>query len=109
VSTRDGRGKTFINKPSYEFRFGKPTSVNFQRGLEKALTGACVEEKLDLMLGPQLAYQEKGNRAGTVPPNASVVVNVEILRVRNKKPEDSGLVLGFLDKISSGNLGSFAG
>jgi len=108
VSSPDGRGKTFFDKASYEFRFGK-SRVNFERGLEKVLTGACIGEKLLLMMGPQLAYQEKGNRAGTVPPNSSLVVEVEILRVRNKKPEDKDLVLGFLDRISSGNLGSFAG
>merc|ERR1712106_955348 len=107
VSTRDGRGKNIIDKPSYEFRVGKCRSL--ECGLEKVLTGACVDEKLLLMLGPQLAYGRRGNKSGTVGPNTSLVVETEVLRVRNKKPEDKNLVLGFLDKISSGNLGSFAG
>merc|ERR1712128_229702 len=106
-TTRDGRGKNIIDKPSYEFRVGKCRSL--ECGLEKVLTGACVDEKLLLMLGPQLAYGRRGNKSGTVGPNTSLVVETEVLRVRNKKPEDKNLVLGFLDKISSGNLGSFAG
>jgi len=109
VAKSDGRGKTFFDKPSFEIRFGKPNAIRFVRGLEASLTGACIEEKRDLFLGPNLAYGAEGKRDGSVRPGESVNVNIEILRVRNKKPEDSGLVLGFLDKISSGNLGSFAG
>merc|ERR1712013_510211 len=109
VASRDGRGKTFFDKASFEIRFGKPNAIRFVRGLELALTGACVDEKRTLFLGPNLAYGEQGKKDGSVKPGDSVIVEVEILRVRNKKPEDSGLVLGFLDKISSGNLGSFAG
>ena len=92
-----------------EIRFGKPNAIRFVRGLEASLTGACIDEKRDLFLGSALAYGEEGKRDGSVRPGESVSVNIEILRVRNKKPEDEGLVLGFLDKISSGNLGSFAG
>ena len=109
VAKPDGRGKTFFDKPSFEIRFGKPNAIRFVRGLEATLTGACIDEKRDLFLGPNLAYGEEGKRDGSVRPGESVNVNIEVLRVRNKKPEDSGLVLGFLDKISSGNLGSFAG
>merc|ERR1712038_571901 len=109
VAKPGGRGKTFFDKPSFEIRFGKPNAIRFVRGLEASLTGACIEEKRDLFLGSNLAYGEEGKRDGSVRPGESVSVNIEILRVRNKKPEDQGLVLGFLDKISSGNLGSFAG
>jgi len=109
VASKSGRGKTFFDKASFEIRFGKPNAIRFVRGLEQALTGACIDEKRTLFLGPNLAYGEKGKKDGSVKPGESVVVEVEILRVRNKKPNDSGLVLGFLDKISSGNLGSFAG
>jgi len=109
VTLPDGQGKVFFNKPSFEIRFGKPDAIRFVKGLETSLTGACIDEKRDLFLGPNLAYGESGKRDGSVKPGDSVSVSVEILRVRNKKPEDSGLVLSFLDKISSGNLGSFAG
>ena len=34
---------------------------------------------------------------------------MKVLRVRDKMPDNEDLVLGFLDRISSGNLGSFAG
>jgi len=107
LSSPGGNGKLIFEKASYEFRFGGCKSL--ECGLETMLTGACVGEKLMLMMGSNLAYGTRGNKAGTVPPNASLAVETEVLRVRNKKPEDSGLVLGFLDKISSGNLGSFAG
>merc|ERR1712128_128770 len=109
VASSDGRGKTFFDKASFEIRFGKSNAIRFVRGLELALTGACVDEKRTLFLGPNLAYGDKGKKDGSVKGGDSVFVEVEILRVRNKKPEDKGLVLGFLDKISSGNLGSFAG
>merc|ERR1711892_644362 len=109
VASRDSRGKTFFDKASFEIRFGKSNAIRFVRGLEIALTGACVDEKRTLFLGPNLAHGEKGKKDGSVKGGDSVIVEVEILRVRNEKPEDKGLVLGFLDKISSGNLGSFAG
>jgi len=109
VASPNGRGKTFFDKASFEIRFGKPNAIRFVRGLEQALTGACIDEKRILFLGPNLAYGDKGKKDGSVKPGDSVIVEVEILRVRNKKPDDAGLVLGFLDKISSGNLGSFAG
>ena len=109
VAKPDGRGKKFFDKPSFEIRFGKSDAIRFVRGLETALTGACIDEKRSLFLGSNLAYGEQGKRDGSVRPGESVNVEIEILRVRNKKPEDSGLVLGFLDKIASGNLGSFSG
>ena len=39
----------------------------------------------------------------------SVKVEVRIVRVRDKKPEDQGLVLAFLDTIADGNLKGFSG
>jgi len=109
VAERSCRGKTFFDKPSFEIRFGKPDAIRFVRGLETTLTGACIDEKRELYLGPNLAYGETGKRDGSVSPGDSVNVEVEVTRVRNKKPEDKDLVTGFLDRIASGNLGSFSG
>ena len=94
---------------SSDTRFGKPDAIRFVRGLETTLTGACIDEKRELYLGPNLAYGETGKRDGSVSPGDSVNVEVEVTRVRNKKPEDKDLVTGFLDRIASGNLGSFSG
>merc|ERR1712142_816361 len=101
VASRDGRGKTFFDKASFEIRFGKPNAIRFVRGLELALTGACIDEKRTLFLGPNLAYGDKGNRNGSVPPNSTVHVEVEVVRVRNKKP-DSDIGLGFLERLAAG-------
>ena len=43
----------------------------------------------------------RGNQAGTVPPNSTVTVEVEVVRVRNKKP-DSDIGLGFLEDLANG-------
>ena len=55
-----------------DFRFGKPDAIRFVRGLETALTGACIDERRDLFLGPNLAYGEAGKRDGSVKPGDSV-------------------------------------
>merc|ERR1711875_72942 len=95
VSQPDGRGKIFFDKPSFEIRFGKPNAKTLVLGLERTVTGTCTDEKRLLLLGPSLAYGSTGNRNGSVPPNSSVSVEVEVVRVRNKKP-DSDIGLGFL-------------
>ena len=73
-------------------------------GLERTVTGTCTDEKRLLLLGPALSYgsainrshkhhhpptvtiRSTGNRNGSVPPNSTVNVEVEVVRVRNKKP-----------------------
>jgi len=101
VSQPDGRGKIFFDKPSFELRFGKPNAKTLVVGIEKTVTGTCTGEKRLLLLGPALAYGSTGNKNGSVPPNTSVSVEVEVVRVRNKKP-DSDIGLGFLHDLASG-------
>merc|ERR1712126_126278 len=101
VSQPDGRGKIFFDKPSFELRFGKPNAKTLVVGIEKTSTGTCTGEKRLLLLGPALAYGSTGNKNGSVPPNTSVSVEVEVVRVRNKKPE-SDIGLGFLHDLASG-------
>merc|ERR1719244_2461999 len=50
---------------------------------------------------PSFAYGSTGNRNGSVPPNSTVHVEVEVVRVRNKKP-DSDIGLGFLERLAAG-------
>merc|ERR1719338_38368 len=101
VSQPDGRGKIFFDKPSFEIRFGKPNAKTLVLGLERTVTGTCTDEKRLLLLGPSLAYGSTGNRNGSVPPNSTVSVEVEVVRVRNKKP-DTDIGLGFLEKLAAG-------
>merc|ERR1712142_978064 len=101
VSQPDGRGKIFFDKPSFELRFGKPNAKTLVLGLERTVTGTCTDEKRLLLLGPSLAYGSTGNRNGSVPPNSTVHVEVEVVRVRNKKP-DSDIGLGFLVRLAAG-------
>merc|ERR1711994_723541 len=101
VSQPDGRGKIFFDKPSFELRFGKPNAKTLVLGLERTVTGTCTDEKRLLLLGPSLAYGSTGNRNGSVPPNSTVHVEVEVVRVRNKKP-DSDIGLGFLERLAAG-------
>ena len=99
--------------------------------MERTLTGTCTDAKKLIQLGPELAYgspplllsssphslissptlilsashpplpRTRGNQAGTVPPNSTVSVEVEVVRVRNKKP-DSDIGLGFLKDLANG-------
>jgi len=101
VSQPDGKGKIFFDKPSFELRFGKPNARTLVVGIEKTVTGTCTGEKRLLLLGPELAYGSRGNKNGSVPPNSSVSVEVEVVRVRNKKP-DSDIGLGFLRDLADG-------
>jgi len=101
VSQPDGRGKLFFDKPSFEIRFGKPNAKKLVRGLEKTVTGTCTDEKRLILLGPALAYGSTGSRNGSVPPNSAVTIEVEVVRVRNKKP-DSDIGLGFLERLAAG-------
>lgn len=101
VSRPDGRGKIFFDKPSFELRFGKPNARTLVLGLERTLTGTCTDAKKLIQLGPELAYGTRGNQAGTVPPNSTVSLEVEVVRVRNKKP-DSDIGLGFLEDLANG-------
>jgi len=101
VSQPDGRGKIFFDKPSFEIRFGKPNAKTLVLGLERTVTGTCTDEKRLLLLGPSLAYGSTGNRNGSVPPNSTVSVEVEVVRVRNKQPE-TDIGLGFLERLAAG-------
>jgi len=105
----DGNGRKFVDKNSLEVRFGNPKAIRFVRGLEAALTGACTSEERLLFLGPDLAYGSEGKSDGKVKAGESVRVEVTIVRVRDKKPADQGLVLDFLATISDGKLKNFSG
>lgn len=65
-------------------------------GWDQALTGACPGEKRRVVVPPHLGYGDEGV-ADFVPPNTTLILEIEIVKVRNR-------VLNFLDRISSGNF-----
>jgi len=101
-------GTKFLDK-EIEIRFGKPNAIRFVRGLEATLTGACASEQRTLFLGPDLAYGDAGKSDGKVKGGESVKIDVEVVRVRDKKPTDSGIALDFLSTLANGGLKNFGG
>merc|ERR1739838_782103 len=67
------------------------------KGWDSGVVGACQGEERRLVLGPNLAWGEKG-LSGLVPANATVVIDVTIDSV------ERDLVFNFLNQISSGTF-----
>jgi len=107
VIAPDGNGQFFLGSTSSEkeseIGFGQARPIRFVRGLEKTLTGACVDEERLILLGPSLAYGDKGNKNKRVKPGDSVRLEVRIKRVRNKKPSKE-LLDSFFRDVTTGNL-----
>jgi len=67
------------------------------KGWDSGVVGACQGEERRIVVGPNLAWGEKGLN-GIVPADATVVIDVKIDSV------ERDLVFNFLDQISSGNF-----
>jgi len=67
------------------------------KGWELGLVGACQGESRQLLLGPSVAWGERGV-PGSIPANASVEIAVTLSKV------ERDLVFNFLDQISSGTF-----
>merc|ERR1739838_1205815 len=67
------------------------------KGWDDGVVGACEGEERRIVVGPNLAWGEKGLN-GIVPEGATVVIDVKIDRV------ERDLVFNFLDQISSGTF-----
>jgi hypothetical protein len=59
-------------------------------------SGACKGEKRTVFVPAELAYGEKGVE-NLVPPNASLILEIEILTYQDR-------VIGFLERFSSGTF-----
>jgi len=107
VVTPNDDGKYFLgssgSEKESEIGFGQARPIRLVRGLEKTLTGACVDEERLIFLGPSLAYGSTGNKNKKVKPGDSVRLQVRIKRVRNKKPSKE-LLDSFFKDVTTGNL-----
>lgn len=53
------------------------------QGWEKGIVGMQVGEKRKLTIAPELAYGEQGTPGGPIPPNATLIFEVELLNIRH--------------------------
>jgi len=80
-------GKSF-DIAEYETKIG---SNETPEGIDQGLRGLCVGDMRTLVIQPLLAYGDKG-LGKQVPPNATVVYNVEILNVTRGTDKRVGLL-----------------
>jgi len=62
----------------FEFVLGQDQVI---QGWEKGILGMKVGEKRKLVIAPGLAYGEQGAGNGAIPPNATLIFEVELLEI----------------------------
>jgi len=62
----------------FEFVLGQDQVI---QGWEKGILGMKVGEKRKLVIAPELAYGEQGAGNGAIPPNATLIFEVELLEI----------------------------
>ena len=73
----DGKGTQFDSGPSFQFTLGAGRVI---RGWDLGVVGMNVGGLRRLRIPPELAYGSSGS--GPIPPNASLVFDVELLNVQ---------------------------
>ena len=77
-SKPDGKGQQFDTSPSFTFLIGIGQVI---RGWEQGIVGMRVGGQRRLVIPPELAYGSSGSGTA-IPPNATLVFDVELLHVR---------------------------
>src|SRR5688572_7035687 len=76
----DAKGAQFDSSASLQpFRLGTGAVI---RGWDQGLVGMRVGGQRRLVIPPELAYGTQGSGNGTIPPNATLVFDVELLDVQ---------------------------
>ncbi len=78
ASKTDGKGTPFETNPSFSFQLGAGRVI---RGWDQGVVGMRVGGQRRLVIPPDLAYGSAG-AGGVIPPNATLVFDIGLLRVQ---------------------------
>jgi FKBP-type peptidyl-prolyl cis-trans isomerase FkpA len=78
-SATEQKGARFDGNPSYPFTLGTGGVI---RGWDLGVVGMRVGGLRRLVIPPELAYGSTGSQNGGIPPNATLVFDVELLNVQ---------------------------
>ena len=76
-SRPDAKGAQFDSSPSFQFRLGTGAVI---RGWDQGVAGMRVGGQRRLVIPPDLAYGDR-SPGGIIPPNATLVFEVELLSI----------------------------
>jgi len=75
----DSKGTQFDTNPSFSFVLGNGGVI---RGWDLGVVGMRVGGQRRLIIPPELGYGASGAAQGRIPPNASLVFDIELLNVQ---------------------------